>query len=172
MGASGGGRGPERLRRPPSQEPGKGDNMERTPEEIMKGLECHDLFLGGGHWNICVQCPYDIGKGKCSGLLESDALALIQRLEAELEDMTARYKIADDCAKKKGEMNEKLYAELATVKAERDAAVKDLEDYATLKCFACKYYEMELTEAPCDECKIMEKGKSDMFEWRGVLKEE
>lgn len=83
MGASGGGRGPERQRRPPSQEPVKGDNMERTPEEIMKGLECHDLFLGGGHWNICVQCPYDIGKGKCSGLLESDALTLIQQLEAE-----------------------------------------------------------------------------------------
>ena len=62
--------------------------MERTPEEIMKGLECHDLFLGGGHWNICVQCPYDIGKGKCSGLLESDALALIQQLaqsNAQLE---------------------------------------------------------------------------------------
>lgn len=142
--------------------------MEKTPEDIKKGL-----YWCSQHVDTmdCEQCTYYSNKD-CIDNLCSDVAKLIQRLEAELEDMTARYKIADDCAKKKGEMNEKLYAELATVKAERDAAVDDLEDYATLKCFACKYYEMELTEAPCDECKIMEKGKSDMFEWRGVLKEE
>ena len=137
----------------------------KSPDVTKKGLECCSISYA----DCNNECPY---KRDCDGSqILKDALALIQQLEAELEDMTARYKIADDCAKKKGEMNEKLYAELATVKAERDAAVQDLEDYATLKCFACKYYEMELTEAPCDECKIMEKGKSDMFEWRGVQKQ-
>lgn len=58
------------------------------------------------------------------------------------------------------------------LEAERDAAVEDLESYATLKCFACKYYEVELTEVPCNECKIVCEGNRDMFEWRGVQKEE
>lgn len=141
--------------------------MTKTHDEIKKGLavcsadECH-----GQH----TDCPYH-PELMCIRNICRDALALIQQLQADLEDMTARYKIADDCAKKKGVMNEKLYAELTAAKAERDAAVEDLESYATLKCFACKYYEEELTEVPCDECKILGKGNRDMFEWRGVHKD-
>ena len=41
MGASGGGRGPERQRRPPSQEPGKGDNnaIEKAALALIQQLE-------------------------------------------------------------------------------------------------------------------------------------
>lgn len=80
MGASGGGRGPERQRRPPSQEPVKGDNMKRTPEEIMKGLECCRLAFG---FQECgSRCPYY--RDSCCGvLLAADAIALIQNLTAE-----------------------------------------------------------------------------------------
>lgn len=156
--------------------------MTKTPDEIKKGLECcqKDECFGERE-----NCPYTADPNLCVGVMCGDVLAFIQQLQAEnaekderiqqleadLEDMTARYKIADDCAKKKGEMNEKLYAELTAAKAERDAAVEDLVSYATLKCFACKYYEEELTEVPCNECKILGKGNRDMFEWRGVQKD-
>ena len=92
----------------------------KTTDEIKKGLElCYEGI-------DCSECPYVddcFGNDETPfGVVMPDALALIRQLEADLEDMTARYKIADDCAKKKGEMNEKLYAELTAVKAERDAA--------------------------------------------------
>lgn len=76
MGASGGGRGTERQRRPPSQEPGKGDNMGRTPEETMKALECCNKL------NSCHECPYNEMSGNYSCLCEKndDASALIQQL--------------------------------------------------------------------------------------------
>lgn len=73
-GASGGGRGPERQRRPPSQEPGKGDNMGRTPEEIIKGLECCSISYA----DCNNECPY---KRDCDGSqILKDAIALIQQL--------------------------------------------------------------------------------------------
>lgn len=56
----------------------------KKPEEIKKGLECCDKFLGGGHWNICSKCPYDMGKGRCYGTMMADALAYIQQLEAQV----------------------------------------------------------------------------------------
>ena len=98
-----------------------------------------------------------------------EAANLIESLAAELEDMTARYKIADDCAKKKGEMNEKLYAELATVKAERDAAVADItrmvqEPYDPCYCDYCKLTEEECAKSNC-------RGRS-AFVWRGLQKED
>ena len=93
----------------------------------------------------------DFGKSnetKVKELLE--AADLIDSLAADLEDMTARYKIADDCAKKKGEMNEKPFAELSAGKAERDAT--------------------DVNEQPWATC-----ARSTAFgnwEWRGVTKED
>ena len=152
----------------------------KTPNEIKKGLECCKKG------NACrTHCPYDgwrSGMEECTSELADDALALIQQLEdhlreatkkieqleAEREDMTARYKIADDCAKKKGEMNEKLYAELSAVKAERDAAVRDLTEMAQDTDESCEYCEMFKTPHCSLECRMKNKG----FKWRGVQKEE
>ena len=91
----------------------------------------------------------------------------VHQLEAELEDMTARYKIADDCAKKKGEMNEMLYAELTAVKAERDAAVEDMHG----RCPSCKHYDKDPKEEPCASCSSGY-GNMDNWQWRGVQKED
>lgn len=56
----------------------------KTPEEIKKALDCCNQFRSGGHWNICSKCPCDIGIGRCDGTLETDALAYIQQLEAQV----------------------------------------------------------------------------------------
>ena len=58
--------------------------MEKTPAEIKKALDCCNQFRSGGHWNICSKCPCDIGIGRCDGTLETDALAYIQQLEAQV----------------------------------------------------------------------------------------
>lgn len=98
-----------------------------------------------------------------------EAAYLIESLAAELEDMTARYKIADDCAKKKGEMNEKLYAELATVKAERDALLKYITDSTWAACDICKH---GIDGASAMDCKHIREVGVPCFEWRGVQREE
>ena len=137
----------------------------KTPDEIKKALEC--CFYESAQ---CRDCPYY--PTTCDRELVRDAREYIRQLEAELEDMTARYKIADDCAKKKGEMNEKLYAELSAVKAELDAAVADLEHVKD--CDSCKYDDACFTgkkdcfgchekRCPCLTCQ---------YEWRGVTKED
>ena len=147
-----------------------------THDEIKKGLECckEDECFGDRE-----NCPYTADPKLCVGVMCADALALIQQLEAELEDMTARYKIADDCAKKKGEMNEKLYAELATVKAERDAALADFKLYrernikgecGVYACDLCKrggrYEDWDEIKCPTGCSGVSH------WEWRGVQKEE
>ena len=87
-----------------------------------------------------------------------------RQLQADLEDMTARYKIADECAKKKGEMNEKLYAELTAVKAERDAALENIRG----DCVYCLHLCEDMVAPSCFDCA--NKGYY-RWEWRGVPKE-
>lgn len=135
--------------------------MTKTHDEIKKGLE-EEIPV---HYHIDGEPRLTPRLLMDMQWLHKDALALIQQFEAELEDMTARYKIADDCAKKKGEMNEKLYAELAAVKAERDAAVDGLKSNCT--CPECKYFSDDIQD-PCRGCKPTD----SQFEWRGVQKEE
>lgn len=139
----------------------------KSNDEIKKGLECCAMssYRCEDDCPYREQCRYEQG-GKA---MNEDALALIQQLEAELEDMTARYKIADNCAKKKGKMNEKLYAELATVKAERDALLKYITDSTWAACDICKH---GIDGASAMDCKhILEVGVP-CFEWRGVQREE
>lgn len=95
-----------------------------------------------------------------------------RHLQVDLEDMTARLKIADDCAKKKGEMNEKLYAELSAVKAERDAAVADLSGCYASHCPYCKHWDKPGRAVVCINCRNGTPRCKQHFEWRGVTKEE
>ena len=64
----------------PSQEPVKGDNMERTPEEIKKGLECCSASQDCTQDNK-PKCPY-YEKDTCLIELLGDAIALIQQYES------------------------------------------------------------------------------------------
>ena len=165
----------------------------KTNEKIKKGLEVCNIWMVDEP-NHCMECPYFCTKD-CADTLMKHALALIQQLqaenaeqaetimwmEAELEDMTARYKIADDCAKKKGEMNEKLYAELSAVKAERDdlkryirqleaekdMTVKDVEK----RCITCK--NSYLNNSDIDICPYVQQCHDhSKWEWCGVVEEE
>ena len=85
--------------------------MERTPDEVKKGLGYHG-------WTLCDNdCPYGGFKGSgydCSTELCGDALVLIQRLEAQ---------------------NAELSGKIGRLQAERDAAVKSLRG----RCFECKH---------------------------------
>ena len=86
VGAPGGGRGwsvSDTL----SLEPVKGDNMRRTPEEIMKGLECCRESQDCTQDNM-PKCPY-YEKETCLIELVDDALALIQQLEAKVPHWTS-----------------------------------------------------------------------------------
>lgn len=58
--------------------------MNETDKKITKALE-HCLTVDAG----CSECTYDNKVGNCINRLETDALALINRLDVELEAMRA-----------------------------------------------------------------------------------
>ena len=111
----------------------------KAPEEIKMGLECcHGVVK-------CEQCPYqqecDLPFGD---IVEADALALIQQLEAEN----------------------------AQLKRERDAAVHDLTQ--SRFCHACKHREEKEqlnehydTPSQCINCHL----ERSQFLWRGPCEE-
>lgn len=61
--------------------------MNRTPDEIKKGLECCQDYQSCTKYDQ-TQCPYYDVK-ECVDTLLSDALALIQQLEAERDAAVA-----------------------------------------------------------------------------------
>ena len=59
--------------------------MTRTSDEIKKGLEC--CADSGG---TCEECPYADGECRAFEQLASDALALIQQLEAQNTELSGK----------------------------------------------------------------------------------
>lgn len=116
----------------------------KKPEEIKKGLErCMDDRSCTGE----PKCPYnDIEE--CVDALLSDALALIQQMEAK--DVEQAQRIAD------------LELELAEAKRERDALYSDLSTRADA-CDVCKHGPLYKND--CEE-EFGDCGCA--FEWRGV----
>jgi hypothetical protein len=158
-------------------------DMTRTPDEIKKGLACCAASI----YQCADDCPYraECRNGQGGKVMNEEALALIQKLQKDKADLLEERELNDflrdrvkqlEAEKTKlleesHEVRKDMLGRIHQLEAERDAALEDLESYATLKCFACKYYEEELTEVPCNECKILGKGNRDMFEWRGVQKD-
>lgn len=59
--------------------------MQKTPDEIMKGLVCCKPIWKNDHWKTCDRnCPYVAEAVHCRTMLNGDALALIQQLEARV----------------------------------------------------------------------------------------
>lgn len=101
--------------------------MERTPEEIKKGLECC------GESQDCTQdnmpkCPY-YEKETCLIELVNDALSLIQQLQDENAEKDKR---------------------IRQLEAEWDAAMDVLRGQ---KCDTCEYRDIDTREEPCLFCR-------------------
>lgn len=120
--------------------------MNRTPEEVKKGLEC---CL---EEHACVRCPYDdCDEGwHCVVERDEDALAYIKQLEDGAANMA---KIIESAYK------------------QRDAAIEDLRG----RCFACVHAKphdkyLTLISCPHTAAAIGGKGKRDCayWQWRGV----
>ena len=119
--------------------------MERTPEEIKKGLEC--CYSSVEPIMRCEQCPY-YGSIVCKMRLHTDSLALIQQLQEEVSKYEEGYDALTKIIKR--------------LEAERDAAVKSLRG----RCFECKHNKTSV-------CLICSKDKElKYWQWRGVQKED
>jgi len=139
----------------------------KSPDEIKKGLDC----CVDGNIVCAGNCVFDddvkLGYPDCVKLLMTNAIALIQQLEADkqqLEGMlTHMNQLRDAAAGRALKMEERA----DRLEAERDAAVKDLENVCKLLsiCNACKdrFEGGEL----CRGCFC-----SSHWQWRGVQKEE
>lgn len=111
--------------------------MMKTPDKIKKGLECC------GKGTACRgRCPYYGPKfdiNSCTGKLSRDALALINKLEA------------DNIAKA---------IVLEQLERERDAAIEQLKEF---DCATCKHCNLEHIASICCKCK-----DAGNWEWSGV----
>ena len=125
--------------------------MERTPDEIKKGLECCSE-------DGCKSCPYEQDCYTTDGFsaLAADALALIQQLQ---DDNAQQARCIENMTDKLNAMND----EVAKLQAERDAAVSDIN--IARPCRICKNNTGAYI---CSHCDIP--GRE--FEWRGAQKEE
>ena len=118
----------------------------RTPEEIKRGLECCSVDgLSCSNCSYCVSCDADIHA------LERDALALIQQLEHNWDE---------------------LFETAKQLERERDAAVMDCEKYAG--CGRCAHLmpfrnsrpdsiNYTLKYSPCYSCR-----NGSNWKWRGI----
>lgn len=93
-----------------------------TEKEIIKGLECCSKFSPG----ICKECScYDIPCNMCSRMLMQNALNLINRQKAEIEELTEKHH--NEC-RQIAEYDDDLNALRYIVK---DLLIRILADYAT-----------------------------------------
>lgn len=143
----------------------------KSPDEIKKGLSCHMTCN-----RSCEGCAYndmpEITNRPCTDSLCTDALALIQQLESDKQQLEGLLnhmnQLRDAAAGRALKMEERVQQ----LEAERDAAVADLAHVKD--CDTCKYDNACLTgkkdcfgchakSCPCLICQ---------YEWRGVQKEE
>lgn len=140
----------------------------KTPDEIKKGLEC---CIGDDEDICCDECVY-CGEIRCVRKLTDDALALIQQLEADKQQLegllTHMNQLRDAAAGRALKMEERVHQ----LEAERDAAVACLKKAANEKgeCFGCKWYNGKNCTHP--DYKMLCSSHDDKWEWRGVPKEE
>ena len=117
--------------------------MQKTPDDVTKGLEC----CGTGKYGNHKDCPYDIAEPQCMQRLLADAIALIQQLQAENAEKDQRIRQLEE---------------------ERDAAIT----FLPRKCYLCKHVGNKMGDAPCPSlCKYITLDECPNWQWRGVTKE-
>ena len=135
----------------------------KTPDEIKRAMEgCHTF-------DRCSGCPYDsrsvtIG---CKRRRNADALAYIKQLESN--DSQVKKALSDNGF----ESLEAFLQAYNQVKAERDAAIRDVNLYP---CFSCNNNQ---SRTLCNDClrnrsnalDVAGKFLPDNYEWRGVCEE-
>lgn len=134
--------------------------MDKTPDEIKKGLECC-----AAEWAECEECTYCDGCVMRGGNenLDADALAYITQIENAVEFYSNTTQVLDAKIAK-------LESRLAQVERERDAAEHDLHLLADGEgaCNVCARFDEGYIPTPphcryaCDD---------DCFRWRGVCAE-
>ena len=90
-------------------------------------------------------------------------------LAAHADDCCSACTYWDDCHDYNAmrEIAVDALAYIQQLEAERDAAVADIGK----GCFSCKHGAKELFEEPCNSCRRAG-GITDLWQWRGVQKEE
>lgn len=137
----------------------------KTPEEIKKGLEC--CYSPVEPKLRCEACPY-YGSIVCKMRLHTDALALIQRLEADNAKKDETIQMLQDGNASLMNMIDEACEKTVRLERERDALTNDLysivNDHVT-PCFCCKTFDPSTTV--CEH-----EGDVDCFTWRGVPEKE
>ena len=102
--------------------------MKYTDNEIIKALECCRTIDG----NDCSACPYhgkryEIGSGGCSNHLVNDALALINRQKASIQEViTLNSKLEAENAKLQRLLD--FYEETSGNKKAKSEAIKEFAE--------------------------------------------
>ena len=123
------------------------EELEMTPEAIEQQLTNFSSFLM-----------------EMTGGRTSKTNYTVQAMVSEANDHFEG--VCDECSDR--QQLAEVEKELAKVKAERDAAVRDLEEYGG--CPSCKHKDISSMEEPCLSC-FRSNGREDKWEWRGAKEE-
>lgn len=117
----------------------------RTPDEIKKGLKCCSK---PAHESPCQECPYAPNNGYCAEIKSSDAITLIQQLEAQNAEKAER---------------------IRQLEAERDAVIR----YIPPRCKYCVRNSPQfLQDGKMDDvCRTCFQNDKCNWQWRGVQEE-
>lgn len=136
----------------------------KTPEEIKKGLEC--CYSPVDPMLRCEACPY-YGSIVCKMCLHTDALALIQRLEADNAKKDENIQMLQDGNASLMKTIDEACEKTVRLERERDAAVNGLVG----TCQVCLW---EGT-AKCATCHFNAEAwnvHESNWEWRGAPEQE
>ena len=98
---------------------------------------------------------------------QPDSREDIPALLAEVERLTAENEAMQSAVRHAEELDEQL----ASVTAERDAAVEDLRKNRARKCDCCAYAGRS-ERWPCVDCQSSISNYGDGWKWRGARKEQ
>ena len=141
----------------------------KTPDEIKKGLDC----CIDGNIVCSGNCVFDddvkLGYPDCVKLLMTNALALIQQLQAENAKKDETIQMLQDGNAHLMRMIDEECEKTVRLEAERDA----LMHWAKGRCDTCAHKYDCVKHDPDPEGYVMRwYDDCEIWEWRGVQKEE
>ena len=115
-------------------------------------------------YGICVNTPKTM-------LLAAYAIEQLVRANAKLNEENEKLLIRAWVAEREllthSSRISQLETENARLKAERDAALKEMPHI----CVTCRYGDIPIGKGPCEDCHKIGTGRRSNWEWRGVQKE-
>lgn len=104
-----------------------------------------------------------------SRMIDADALTALLAENKRLKSLLGES--GQDLWSMENQRADRLEAENARLRKERDAAVEDLRKHRKYKCDCCHYADKQ-SRFPCTDCQSSGSTYGDGWKWRGIKEDE